>query len=40
MTRRDSLSTWAEKLIATKPFRLVAVAIANKLSRIVFAPNA
>lgn len=33
----DPLRRWAEKLIATKPFKLVAVAIANKLARMVFA---
>lgn len=33
----DPLRCWADKLIATKPFKLVAVAIANKLARIVYA---
>jgi transposase len=33
----DALRTWAKKLMATKPFKLVAVALANKLARIVFA---
>ena len=33
----DALRTWADKLMQTKPFKLVAVAIANKLARIVFA---
>jgi len=33
----DPLRTWARKLLATKPFKLVAVAIANKLARIAFA---
>ena len=33
----DPLRCWAQKLIETKPFKLVAVAIANKLARIVFA---
>ncbi len=31
----DLLRCWANKLMATKPFKLVAVAIANKLARIV-----
>jgi transposase len=33
----DPLRTWARKLIAAKPFKLVAVALANKLARLVFA---
>ena len=33
----DELRAWADRLMQTKPFRLVAVAIANKLARIVFA---
>jgi transposase len=33
----DALRTWADKLMQTKSFKLVAVAIANKLARIVFA---
>jgi transposase len=33
----DPLRCWAQKLIEAKPFKLVAVAIANKLARIVFA---
>ncbi|MGL5116853.1 MAG: IS110 family transposase [Beijerinckiaceae bacterium] len=33
----DPLRAWAKKLIATKPFKLVAVALANKLARLVFA---
>jgi transposase len=33
----DPLRCWADKLMATKPFKLVAVAVANKLARIVFA---
>jgi transposase len=33
----DPLRCWAEKLMATKPFKLVAVAVANKLARIVYA---
>lgn len=36
-THTDALRTWADRLMETKPFRLVAVAIANKLARIVFA---
>ena len=28
---------WADKLMATKPFKLVAVALANKLARIAYA---
>jgi transposase len=33
----DPLRTWARALIAAKPFKLVAVALANKLARLVFA---
>lgn len=33
----DPLRCWAQKLMETKPFKLVAVAIANKLARIVYA---
>ncbi len=33
----DALRTWACKLMETKPFKLVAVARANKLARIAFA---
>jgi len=33
----DALRLWACKLLETKPFKLVAVALANKLARIVFA---
>ncbi len=33
----DALRVWAKKLIDAKPFKLVAVAIANKLARIAFA---
>lgn len=33
----DALRRWARKLLAAKPFKLVAVALANKLARIVFA---
>jgi transposase len=34
---QDALRSWAKKLIRTKPFKLVAVALANKLARIAFA---
>jgi transposase len=33
----DPLRTWAKKLIEKKPFKLVAVALANKMARIAFA---
>ena len=33
----DPLRMWAKRLIEKKPFKLVAVALANKLARIVFA---
>ncbi len=33
----DALRMWAKRLIDKKPFKLVAVALANKLARIVFA---
>jgi transposase len=33
----DALRTWASRLMETKPFKLVAVALANKMARIVFA---
>jgi transposase len=33
----DPLRNWARKLLATKPFKLVAVATANKLARMAFA---
>ncbi len=33
----DALRTWTKRLIEKKPFKLVAVALANKLARIVFA---
>jgi transposase len=33
----DPLRQWARKLLATKPFKLVAVALANKLARMAFA---
>ena len=34
---QDPLRSWARKLIETKPFNLVAVALANKMARIAFA---
>ena len=34
---KDALRTWANRLMETKPFKLIALAIANKLARIVFA---
>ena len=33
----DPLRRWARKLLATKPFKLVAVACANKMARMAFA---
>lgn len=33
----DALRRWADRLMETKPFKLVAVATANKIARIVFA---
>jgi transposase len=33
----DALRKWADRLMETKPFKLAAVAIANKLARIAFA---
>ena len=33
----NSLRMWAKKLIEKKPFKLVAVALANKMARIAFA---
>lgn len=33
----DPLRNWARKLLATKAFKLVAVAVANKLARMAFA---
>lgn len=33
----DRLRLWARKMLETKPFKLVAVALANKLARIAFA---
>ena len=35
--REDALRSWAKKLMQTKPFKLVAVALANKMARIAFA---
>jgi transposase len=34
---QGGLRAWAEKLMETKPFKLVAVAVANKLARTAFA---
>ena len=36
-SHQDELQTWAAKLMETKPFKLVAVAMTNKLARIAFA---
>jgi transposase len=33
----DALRTWVKKLLEKKPFKLVAVALANKMARIAFA---
>ena len=33
----DALRSWAKKLMQSKPFKLVAVALANKIARIAFA---
>jgi transposase len=33
----DPLRMWAKKLVDRKPFKLVAVALANKMARIAFA---
>jgi hypothetical protein len=33
----DALRMWTKKLIERKPFKLVAVALANKMARIAFA---
>jgi transposase len=35
--QEDALRSWARKLMQTKPFKLVAVALANKLARISLA---
>lgn len=32
----DALRTWASRLLDAKPFRVVAIAVANKLARIAF----
>ena len=36
-THTDPLRMWAKKLMEKKPFKLVAVALANKMARIAFA---
>jgi transposase len=36
-SHQDGLRTWAAKLMETKPFKLVAVAVANKVARIALA---
>lgn len=36
-TKGGALGDWARRLLETKPFRLVAVALANKLARIAWA---
>jgi len=36
-THTDPLRTWAKRLLEKKPFKLVAVALANKMARIAFA---
>jgi transposase len=36
-SKGGALGDWARKLLATKPFRLVAVALANKMARIAWA---
>jgi transposase len=33
---QSALADWARKLLAVKPFRLVAVALANKMARIAW----
>ncbi len=33
----DPLRMWAKRLLEKKPFKLVAVALANKMARIAFA---
>lgn len=35
--RSDALRRWADRLMETRPTKLVAVATANKLARIAFA---
>ena len=37
MSHTDPLRMWAKKLLEKKPFKLVAVAFANKMARIAFA---
>jgi hypothetical protein len=37
MPHTDPLRMWAKRLIEKKPFKLVAVALANKMARIAFA---
>jgi transposase len=37
MSHTDPLRMWAKKLLEKKPFKLVAVALANKMARIAFA---
>jgi transposase len=34
---QSALADWARKLLAKKPFKLVAVALANKMARIAWA---
>jgi transposase len=34
---RTALADWARSLLASKPFKLVAVALANKIARIAWA---
>ena len=34
---QDALGTWTGKLMETKPFKLIAVAVVNKLARTAFA---
>jgi transposase len=36
-THDDALRSWAKKLMQCKPFKVVAVALANKMARIAFA---
>jgi transposase len=36
-SHEDALRSWAKKLMRTKPFKLVAVALADKMARIAFA---
>jgi hypothetical protein len=39
VTRDDALRMWARKLIEKKPFKLVAVALANKGARCLRYPE-